>query len=133
MSARTALRRRLSRASEAVIGVAAGALSYLLVFDARSTWVDRLVGAGLIFMVAYGVRLEVRGASEELVPAWRPRTYFDAVLPFIFPYFLITQAGDFKSQLVWLGWGLLVASVVVQVLIWRIEKADAVATTASKS
>jgi len=115
------------------MGLAAAALSYLLVLDARSSWVDRLLGAVLIFMVAYGVRLGVRNASEDLVPSWRPQSFFDAVLPFVFPFFLITQAGDRESPLVWLGWGLLAASVAVQVLIWRVEKAEAVATTTSKS
>ena len=133
MAARTALRRRLSTASVVVMGLAAAALSYLLVLDARSSWVDRLLGAVLIFMVAYGVRLGVRNGSEELVPSWRPRNFFDAVLPFVFPFFLITQAEDRESPLVWLGWALLAASVAVQILIWRVEKADAVATATSKS
>ena len=59
------------------------------------------------------------------MPSWRPRSFFD-VLPLVFPFFLITQAEDRESPLVWLGWGLLAASVAVQVLIWRVEKADAV-------
>jgi hypothetical protein len=92
----------------------------------RSSWVDRLLGAVLIFMVAYGVRTRsaecFRGARAFLATTKLLRRRSSVRLPLL-PH---PQAEDRESPLVWLGWGLLAASVAVQVLIWRVEKADAV-------
>lgn len=119
------LPRHLQRASVAVALSAAAAACYLLLSDASSNWWDWLMGCGLGALTLYGIRDLLRRTNEEFVPTWRAGTFWDVLLPFLFPLYLVWWSEDRGSRLAWLGWGLLAVAVLIQVSIWRLERSDA--------
>lgn len=123
-SARVRLVQRLQRAGQVVQLAATGAASWLLISSADSSWFDRIIGIALAVLALYAVSLVLGSRAGDAIPAWRPRNVWDAFAPFVFPFFLAIWARERDSDLVWLGWGLLLLSAVVQVLIWRVERKE---------
>ena len=124
MVERRSLPRHLQQASVAVALSAAAAACYLLLSDDRSNWWDWLMGCGLGALTLYGIRDLLHRTNEEFVPTWRAGTFWNMILPFLFPLYRGWWSEDRGSRLAWLGWGLLAVAVVIQVSIWRLERSD---------
>lgn len=116
--------RYLQRASSVLAWGGAGAACYLLLTDDGSNWWDWLMACLLAMLTLYGLRGVLRRDSGELVPSWRAGSIWAAILPFMFPMYLVWWSEDRGSRLAWMGWGLLAAAALVQVSIWRLERSS---------